>query len=104
MKNEISVNAKGIKCDHCDFNESEVELENFKEWIEKPCPKCGGNLLTKEDYSALMTLIGLANLHNEIVRFGQKGNEPHPEDEKMLSIRIQSDGQGNLRIIEKENE
>ena len=42
----------GIKCDNikCDFNDPTILYINYPEWINKPCPNCGENLLTQEDY------------------------------------------------------
>lgn len=41
----------GIKCDNtkCDFVDKTVSLKDIDNWIDKPCPKCGTNLLPKDD-------------------------------------------------------
>jgi len=42
-----------IECDNCDFvipNEDPRNPGDGKEYINKPYPKCGENLLTQEDY------------------------------------------------------
>lgn len=41
----------GIQCDNsdCDYTIS-VNVEDYKDWVNKPCPKCGENLLTQEDF------------------------------------------------------
>lgn len=38
-------------CDNtaCDYK-AEVKQTELEGWINKPCPKCGENLLTPEDY------------------------------------------------------
>ena len=43
---------KGIKCDNpkCDFVDMSVKFEDYKDWVNKPCPKCGANLLTEIDF------------------------------------------------------
>ena len=43
----------GIKCDNtkCDFLDKTVTLKTLDSWIDKPCPKCGTNLLPKDDYN-----------------------------------------------------
>ena len=39
----------GIKCDNpsCDFRDESIPVEDYKNWLNKPCPICGSNLLTK---------------------------------------------------------
>lgn len=54
MKPKISI--RGIKCDSCDFQDQTVKFENYKEWLNKPCPKCGDNLLTEKDYEMVNEL------------------------------------------------
>lgn len=48
MELEIS----GIKCDtkHCNYRDDSVKFEDYPNWIDNPCPVCGGNLLTQKDY------------------------------------------------------
>lgn len=42
----------GIKCDKpgCNYADAEVKFEDYPNWINKPCPECGENLLTQQDY------------------------------------------------------
>jgi hypothetical protein len=46
------VNISGIKCDNplCDYIDASVKFEEYADWVNKSCPKCGENLLTQEDY------------------------------------------------------
>ena len=46
----------GIKCDTdgCGWNDMSILVKDYRDWLNKPCPDCGGNLLTQEDYN--MTL------------------------------------------------
>jgi len=47
-----------IKCDakNCDWNKKGFGLENLYLWQDVPCPKCGANVLTKEDWYATKVL------------------------------------------------
>jgi hypothetical protein len=42
----------GIKCDNpkCDFVDKSVTSDDYELWLNKPCPKCGENLLTEDDF------------------------------------------------------
>lgn len=39
--------SKGVKCDHCPWK---LEIDDISGWVNKPCPDCGQNVLTQEDY------------------------------------------------------
>ena len=47
----------GICCDNdaCDYFDDTVLFSQLKDFVNKPCPKCGSNLLTEEDYKAAVT-------------------------------------------------
>ncbi len=42
----------GLVCDNenCDFEDMTIKQSDYKDWVNKPCPKCGENLLTEEDF------------------------------------------------------
>ena len=43
-----NINISGIKCDSltCDYYDNNVHVNGYEDWLNKPCPKCGSNLLT----------------------------------------------------------
>ena len=57
----------GIKCDNpeCDFADETVRVEDYKDWLNKPCPKCGSNLLTQADYDNVQMLSNLVDMVNK---------------------------------------
>ena len=58
----------GIKCDNpsCDFRDESVPVEDYKNWLNKPCPICGSNLLTKKDYKSVKRLLSTIKIINKI--------------------------------------
>jgi hypothetical protein len=66
MEKNIEVIGGGIKCDNpkCDFLDKDVAVADYPGWVNKPCPKCGENLLTEEDYNNTKLLLGMADLIN----------------------------------------
>lgn len=62
----FAIEPRGIKCDNpkCDFVNMSVEFVDYKKWIDKPCPKCGENLLTKECYIKNMKAVNKAKKLN----------------------------------------
>ena len=86
----------GIKCDNpeCDFRDDSVKYEDYPNWLNKPCPKCGQNLLTKEDYKVCRFLVYLAKLSNIYNKFPFSGKE------KKAKIKFELNGTGNVDISE----
>jgi len=66
--NNIDLNISGIKCDApgCDFINESVKMEDYKNWVNRPCPKCGANLLTQADLDAVNDLVEKANYINSL--------------------------------------
>ena len=65
-ENKIKLEGSGIKCDNpeCDYKDMTVAVDDYPNWVDKPCPKCGENLLTKEDYLAVKQLYAVIELLN----------------------------------------
>lgn len=54
LEEEVDMNPQcGIGCDNkfCDYVDASVKVNELKDWLNKPCPKCGSNLLTEKDYA-----------------------------------------------------
>lgn len=73
------LNGGGIMCDNpkCDFTDPTVT--DFPSYINKPCPKCGENLLTEEDFKVHENMMAMIKLINEVLP------EVTPEDEKDMA-------------------
>lgn len=68
MAKAITTRIQGIKCDNknCDFRDMSVPYEDYPKWINRPCPKCGANLLTMHDYKVCRTVMALSKLFNNV--------------------------------------
>lgn len=73
MKNKYKIleyQESGIICDNikCDYESSEkvITHKEMSSWVNKPCPKCGDNLLTMKDYNHHKKLIRIVNIINYI--------------------------------------
>ena len=87
----MKVNFHGIKCDNpkCDFVDMTVEYKDYKrKWLNKPCPKCGDNLLTKADMKTC----------KKIVRFAKFVNFSTHDKEDKVTIPIKMDGSGKIEF------
>lgn len=62
MKVEIG----GLKCDNelCDYNDPSVRVEDYYLHVDKGCPKCGENILTKADFDMVEKLLDAEQIIN----------------------------------------
>ena len=58
----------GLKCDNpkCFYRDETIQISEYSEWVDKPCPSCGEILLTKEDMNTVKLLAGSISLANKI--------------------------------------
>lgn len=68
MEENITYETSGIQCDTegCDYADPTVTVDDLINWIDKPCPICGANLLTQADYDNFMKLIDAVKLVNSM--------------------------------------
>lgn len=68
MRKNIEYNVQGIQCDNtnCDYVDENVKYGDYPEWLNRPCPECGENLLTEEDYNMLKAIINVAEMVNDM--------------------------------------
>ena len=68
MAKAITTIVQGIKCDNpeCDYKDMSVKYEDYPKWIDKPCPCCGSNLLTKRDYNVTKLMVKLSSIFGKI--------------------------------------
>ena len=68
-ENNIDIeNHGGLICDNtkCDWKDETIGIVEYKDWLNKPCPKCGDNLLTEEDYKNVETVLKAVELINQM--------------------------------------
>lgn len=68
MAKAMTTYVKGIKCDNpeCDYKDTSVKYEDYPKWVDKPCPCCGSNLLTKHDYEVTKFLVKMSSVFGKI--------------------------------------
>lgn len=72
MSEVIEFKGGGIKCDYCEYRNDTVQVDDYDNWLNKPCPDCGKNLLTKDDLERTNRLIGMAKWYNGLSEEDQK--------------------------------
>ena len=93
----LKMNIGGIKCDNkeCDFNDMTVLFEDYANWLNKPCPKCGSNLLTQKDYDCTKLLFQMGNYLIDTL-------PEVPDDEQLFKVRANFHGTGEVTFSEIE--
>jgi len=93
---------KGIKCDatECDYSDMEAEFDPDK-YLNMPCPECGANLFTEEDYRAMAAMQAVTNITNEVFK-----DVEFSENAEVVHYDIGMDGSGKpvFKVIEKGEE
>src|SRR5699024_8193411 len=91
MTKAMDLNIRGIKCDSCDYKNMDIEVGEYEAWLNEPCPKCGENLLTKEDLDSMKELIKIINLMN------MASPVPSEEDEE-VRVKVDMNGTGDINF------
>lgn len=93
MMEAITFDVQGIKCDNpeCDYEDMEADFD-MEKFHNAPCPKCGANLFTDEDYNKMKFMLELAGVINKHVT-------PKPDD-KVLAVELKMDGSGSIDLGE----
>ena len=95
MKNSMQIITSGIKCDNpkCDYIDQSVELKDYPNWLNKPCPKCGSNLLTQADYDNVKVIIELVGIVNQSLGLVEDG-----EPVSIATVRMNGTGKIEFEI------
>lgn len=97
----------GLKCDNekCDYENPDITLEEYPNYLESPCPKCGDSLLTKADYKALLNLLTLSNaLSNQYPNLSSTNKEENIQQIELSqfeTISLELNGKGEFKIKDK---
>ena len=74
---KAGVEIKGLKCDNpcCDFVNKDIPFEQYEQFIDYPCPKCGQSLLTPQAYKMCVQMKKMADFITKVTG-GSKENDP----------------------------
>lgn len=104
LKQNIEFTEPGLQCDNpdCDWTDYTITFENYHNWLNKNCPKCGQNVLTEEDYKNAEILRNSINIVNslteeELNALTEKMDIADVEAIKQLSIFSNTKGLENLK-------
>lgn len=90
LKGNINVKCDNSLCDYTLYFENPKEdvynIQILKTQLNKPCPKCGENLLTESDYKSSKTLLKFINFVNYL--FGWLGKEEPTSNQKPIHLHV----------------
>ena len=91
----MELNIYGLKCDNsvCDYNDETIKFEDYPNYIEHPCPKCGQSLLTQADFDTTMQIVKMAELASKL-----GFDAGSSEGDKTYKMNVQLDGSGVPKI------
>ena len=91
---ELKLN--GIICDNanCDYKDETVTFEEIDKFLNKPCPKCGENLLTEQDLHNFKIVIKSFELAELITK-----DQPVDKNEPMVCIIFDTHKDISIRSI-----
>lgn len=81
-----------LHCDDCGYDIPEPQAFTPK-LIGTPCPKCGANMLTEEDYKSTERLLGAIDIANTMLGpiFGKEENAVEENDGDKINVKIHGD-------------
>lgn len=90
----------GIKCDACEYRDDDVQLEQYPDYVNKPCPECGANLLTEADFKTVQLMIGMSEVLNAVAAADLI---PGARDGDMVEVDlpISMDGSGQIKLTDR---
>lgn len=95
----IEIKGSGLTCDNknCDYVDKTVlSTDNLEPFINKPCPKCGENLLTLEDYQLNAKVLELINSINQ--NYSDRDNSSNTKElDKYINASISC--HENIKIV-----
>ena len=97
MKKVVEHIARGIRCDACDWKNPNVKVEDSESWLNKPCPKCGANLLTETDLKIMESLLSLVEVINDLAPL-------YPDDSPTTGLSIETNGTGAVIVKSRSHE
>lgn len=90
MNNNVQICGGGLKCDNpsCNYVDMSVSMEDYKDWVNKPCPKCGEVLLTQQDYDTAQLILRIIDVVDKSVEAN--------EDDTQATLTFNFDGSGKV--------
>ncbi len=89
---KMDFNIQGLKCDNpnCDYCNPEIPFEQYEQFVNYPCPKCGESLLTPQAYKMCVALKSMGKFITKLTG-GAKEN-----DVELGAVHLDMDKDGHI--------
>ena len=93
MKEAITLEISGLKCDNptCNYKDMTIDVKDYEQYIDSPCPKCEANLLTKKDCKETQRMLKMVKVLNKIFPKRQ-------DDSADNSMKVNMNGTGKVEF------
>lgn len=83
----------GLKCDNpsCDYSNPDIPFEQYEQFVNCPCPKCGQSLLTPQAYKMCVAMKSMGNFITKLTRGAKEGTMEH-------KVSLEMDEVGHIGI------
>jgi hypothetical protein len=71
----FDLGATGLVCDSpaCDWKDEAISSEDYHKYVDTPCPHCGANILTQDDFKRTEIILNfISRVNNFFAFFGLK--------------------------------
>jgi len=104
-KQLVSILFSGIKCDNpeCNWKDDTVKQEEYPQYVNKPCPCCGENLMTEECFKEVQKAIHFTNRYNRTAKLICRDYyKAHPEKRQdgLNSVALHAECDKNGKMTE----
>lgn len=102
MKEPIQIRTGGLKCDNksCDWKDTTIPFEEFPNWVNASCPKCGENVLSVKDFENVVRMNTVVSLFNSMTEDQLKAFGIHSDSETKKPSTLTLDFKdGNIQIL-----
>ena len=90
---KANISGSGLKCDNpnCDYVDPNIPFEEYGNYVNYPCPKCGQPLLTPQAYEMCLKLKSMGDFLTELTGDAN-------ENDTELRVSLDMDKDGNIGI------
>lgn len=92
--NVVDLRTNGLICDNenCDWKDTSITFEEFNNWVKAPCPKCGQEVLSVQDFKNTVIAHTVVHIFNsmtvdQLESFGITGNTVGDRISKQLIFK-----------------
>ncbi|KKM24506.1 hypothetical protein LCGC14_1604420 [marine sediment metagenome] len=90
MDKAVAIEIAGLQCDvdGCDYEDLSIDVNEYEQYVNVPCPDCGAALLTEADHELVKAITNMVDVLNE------KYPPPYDPNQPIARFTMKLDGSG----------